>query len=239
MKKIMVLVSMIIIAALLSGCIVTGGNDNRQTVSSSGTATLHVMPDKAYVSIAIETLEKSAEASKDANAEITDAVQAALAHIGLPKENIETEYYNINEEYDWSNNIQKSKGFRTSNTLRVKAPDFKDVGMIVDAAVDAGATRIQGITFDLSDAKKSELKKQSLADASKDAREKAEAIASGLGADLGKIVSVSDTSYDYTPYMYLRAPVAADMAKAEVASTDISPQQLEVHATVQVVFEIG
>ena len=238
MKKILALVSVLMIAALLGGCITTGSN-NQQTVSSSGTAVLKVTPDEADVVIAVETLEKSADDSKNKNAAIVDKVYAALYKINIPRDSIKTENFNIYEEYDWTlAGQQKSKGFRTSHTLRVTVKDFALVGKIVDAAVDAGATRIQGVEFDLSDATKASLKKQALAEASKDAREKAEAIASGLNAELGKIVSVSDSSYDYTPYPYLRTAMEGDMAKAEFAGTEISPQELEVRANVQVVFEL-
>ena len=235
MKQIVAILS---ILALLSGCsAVPQGTD--RTISSSGTAALKVSPDEAHVLVAVETLENTAELSKNRNAQISDSIYAALYKLSIPRDSIQTEYFNIYEEFEWDQvKGQQSKGFRTSNTIRVTTTKFDDVGPIVDAVVDAGATRIQSIEFDISDAKKSSIKKQALAAASKDAREKSEAIASGLGAELGDIVSISDSSYDYVPYPMIREALDASVAKAEIASTTISPKQLEVSATVQVVYEI-
>ncbi|HLC75067.1 MAG TPA: SIMPL domain-containing protein [Candidatus Nanoarchaeia archaeon] len=233
-----IIVFSLIVALLLGGCIVTNGGD-KPTISSSGTAQLSVLPDEAQIFVAVETLAKTADESKTENAQKTDAVYAALYKINIPRDSIETQYFNIYEEFDWSNNMQKSKGFKTQHTLKIKTAEFDDVGKIIDAVVGAGATRIDSISFDISNAKRNELKKQVLAEASKDAREKAEAIASGLNAELGDIISVSDLSYDYTPYPYLRAPLAADAAVKEIAvDTQISPQKLEVTAQVQVSFEV-
>src|SRR3989344_823624 len=235
MKKI---IGLLMVLVLLGGCVVAPESTER-TISSSGTAVLKVNPDEANILVAVETLEKTADLSKRKNADILEKVYAALYKIGVQRDLISTEYFNIYEEFEWHPTLgQQSKGFKTAHTLRIKTTEFDDVGSIVDAVVDAGATRIQSIDFDISDAKKNQLKKQALSEASKDAREKAEAIASGLNAELGDIVSVSDSSYDYAPYPYLRDALDATVAKAEFASTEISPKQLDVRATVQVVYEI-
>ena len=235
MKKVLLLLS---ILAIMSSC-VTLPQDSDRTISSSGTALLKVSPDEAHVIVAVETLEKTAELSKNKNAQISDAIYAALYKLNIPRDSIETDYFNIYEEFEWHPvRGQESKGFKTAHTIRITTTHFDNVGPIVDAAVDAGATRIQSIDFDISEAKKSSIKKQALADASKDAREKAEAIASGLGAELGDVVSVSDSSYDYMPYPMMSAAMDATVAKEEIARTTISPKQLEVSATVQVVYEI-
>lgn len=224
------------VVLLIVGCIQqTPG----KTINTNGQASMSVEPDLAVVYVAIETLDESAEVSKDENSRITDAVYAELYKIGIDRENIETENFNIYEEFDWSNNQRESKGFRTSHTLKIKTEQFDDVGEIIDAVIDGGATRINYINFELSDELESEYKKQVLAEASKDAREKAEAIAEGLGATLGDLVSISDSSYYYQPYPLFRAEAGFDeVAVKEAVSTQISPKELEISANVQVVYKI-
>lgn len=207
---------------------------NEKTVSSNGVATLKTMPDQASVNIRIDVLQPTAEAAKNKNAEITDKVEKALKNLVEDKD-IQTENFNIYEEFDWSDGKQTSNGWRATHSLKIIAKDFDDIGKIVDAAVSGGATGIDYINFEISDAKKSELKKQVLEMASKDAREKAEAIASGLNAKIGDVVSVTTSDYDYMPIPIYRAEAGIALEKAV---TDINPRELEVTANVQVTFEL-
>ena len=210
-------------------------NKNQRTLSSSGTATIKSMPDEASIYVNIETLKSSAEESKNENSKISDKILDELYNLGIDKKSIETSSYNIYEEFDWSENGRKSLGFKTSNILKVKLTDFDLIGKVVDAAVNSGATGINNIDFELSEDKQKEIKKETLAKASQDAREKAEAIVNGLGASIKRIVSVSDTSYDYRPYpLFARGGTVT----LEQAKTDIMPRELEVTANVNVVFEI-
>lgn len=227
----------LLLVALLGGCVQQGDKD-KKTINTKGQAILKILPDEASVRVVIETLKPTAEASKNKNAEITDKVYAALYKINIPREGIQTEYFNIFEDIEWTENGSKSNGFKTQNTLKIKTTEFKELGKIIDAVVNAGATRIEGIDFDLSDAKKKDLKKQALGEASKDAREKAEAIADGIGAKIVGIISISDVNYDYNPYPVFARPMMADEAVKQVANTEISPQKLEVAANIEVTFEI-
>lgn len=228
-------------AVLVVGCVQLGDkdkNEDKKTITTTGNAQIKVQPDIAIVYVTVETNGKTSSASTGNNSNIVDKVYAALYKLNVPRENIATEYFNTNEDFDWTDGGRKSLGFKTSHALRIKTEKFTDIGNIIDAAVGAGATRIDNVNFDLSDAKKKELKKKALSDASKDAREKAEAIASGAGATLGDIVSISDATYDYEPYPIFRNVMAADEA-VSAAKTEISPQTLDVTASVQVVYEMG
>ncbi|MFC1801577.1 SIMPL domain-containing protein [Nanoarchaeota archaeon] len=236
MKKYLKIILGLLVIALIVGCV---PSSDQRTVNTNGQANLAVEPDQAVVYVAIETLEDTAQASKDENARITDDVYAGLYSINIPKDDVESQNYNIYEEFDWRGDEgRESLGFRTSHTLKITTEEFDDVGEIIDAVINAGATRINYINFELSDEKQAEYKKQALTQASKDAREKAEAIAEGLGAKLGDIVSVSDGTYNYNPYRYYETGVADVAFLEEVKTTQISPQELEVSAYVQVVFQI-
>ncbi len=231
------LIAVLVIAGLVVGLGYTfleRTTPDEKTVSANGVATIKTMPDLASVNVRIETLMPTAEASKNKNNEISEAVKRALLKI-VKEKDIQTEYFNIYEEFDWSEGKQKSKGYKTMNTIKIKVYDFDDVGKVVDAAVDGGANGIDSINFELSDDKKSELKKEVLEKAAKDAREKAEAIASGLNAKLGEIVSVTTSDYDYMPIPIYRAEAGIALEKAV---TDINPRELEVSANVQVTFEL-
>lgn len=214
------------------------GGDGR-TLNAQGTATVSSLPDEASVYVNIEILKDTAEEAKTENARISEDVQNALKAAGIT--DIETINYNIYEEFDWTDDGRESKGYRATNILSVKTTDFDLVGKIVDISVNAGATRIQSVNFELSDEKQAELKREALAKASEDARLKAESIAEGLGATLGKIRSISDSSYNYRAYPVFEMAedsIASGAVKSAVEEVVINPRELEVSANVNVVFAL-
>ncbi len=153
-------------------------NKDTQTVEVIGNAQLSVLPDQALVYLQIETKDKSAEEAKNKNALITDKVISSLTNIGTKQENIQTENYNIYPEYDYEKG-REITGYTASNYIKVITKDFNNVGKIIDASVNSGAL-ISYINFELSTEKSNEYKKLVLAEASKDSKEKAQAIADGL-----------------------------------------------------------
>ena len=235
MKKLILALALLSLV-LLAAC--TEDLSNKPTVSASGRAVLKVDPDKVDVILAVEHLDKSAQAAKDKVAARVEKIYEELYKLDIPRKDISTEYFNIYEEFDWTQEGgRKSLGYKAVHTIKITTDDFDNIGKIADAAVDAGATSIQSINFDMTDLRREELRRQALEQASKDARMKAEAIASGLNGKLGSIISVSDVMYDYMPYRGIAEPMAASVAKEEV-DTIISPRELEVTANIQVVYEI-
>ena len=101
------------------------------------------------------------------------------------------------------------------------------------AHLDAGANKVNQISFGLSDAKREQLYTDALADAAKNARVKADAIAEGLGVRITGIVSASEGYVSVTPYY--RSLGAAESAVSY--DTEISAGDVSVSASVSVVYE--
>lgn len=231
MKRILLLLTLF----LLVGC--SSGYD--RTLSTTGTATTTIDPDEMQVSFAIETLNDKADVAKNENSNKLSEVLESLADLGIEDSQIETSYFNLYEEYDWTETGRESKGFKASHTLTVTSDDLNLAGSIIDAAVDAGATRVQGVQFTLSSQAQEDARSEVIAQAAANARKKAEALADGSGARLGKLVSISDQNYNYYPYR------AYDYAVSEAAidgkayeETSISPKSLDVTANVEAIYAI-
>lgn len=217
----------------------TNTNFDKQTISVTGNSEVSAKPDVVSIYINIETLNKSAEDSKNANAEISENVIRELKYLGFKESEIETAYFNIYEEFNWENGKQNSKGYKTVNQLKVKIIDNSLIGKVIDAAVDNGAL-VNGVNFELSTNKENLLKAQVLENATVDAKVQAEAIAKGAGKKLGKLVSVNNNAPIYYPYVaYTKAEGAsADSAEIKRAATQVTPGEIKVQASVQTVYEI-
>lgn len=208
-------------------------NKDTQTVEVIGNARMSVMPDEALVYLQIETKDKSAEEAKNKNALITANVISSLTNIGIAQENIQTENYNIYPEYDYEKG-REITGYIASNYIKVITKDFNSVGKIIDSSVNSGAL-INYINFELSTEKSNEYKKLVLAEASKDSKEKAQAIAEGLDKKLGSLISISSSDYNYMPYPLYREGTAQD---AKAVATNIQPKNLEVSASIKAIYKI-
>lgn len=211
-------------------------NLNGATVSTTGTYETKVTPDQAAVSLQIQTKGPTAEDAKNKNAQIYDDVLTGLIKSGVEMKDIETENYNIYPEYNWSSGYQQIIGYTATNSVKVTTKDFKNVGKIIDAGVDNGAS-VSYINFELSVGKSNEYKSLVLANASMDAKNKATSIASGLGKKVGKIVSISTSDYNYYPYPLYRSEVGGTEDVKSVA-TNIQPKNLDISASVTVTFKI-
>jgi len=230
-----VVVVVAIIAVALVSVIAINNLNKAVTITTSGSAETKIMPDLAVIYLNIQSINKSAEAAKDAIAVISDDTITALIKLGLERKDIETEQYSIYPNYDWTSGSQEITGYTATQSIKVSTKDFDNVGKIVDAVVDEGSL-VSYINFELSLEKQNEEKAAQLEEATKDARKKADAIASGLGKKVVGVVSVSTNNYYYDPYPIYRAESGG--VSLEKATTDITPSQIDINADVSVTFKI-
>lgn len=211
-----------------------------KTLNVSGSVTKMVTPDKVDVVLSVQTLDLSAQKSQSDNAALSSQVMTALKGAGVADSQITTISYSENEEFQYSDILKKSEsvGYRTTNQIKVTLTDTTKAGSIVDAAVQAGANSVDGITFGLSDAKELSVREQALAEASATAKAKADSIARGLNVTLGKVHSISETNYNIIPN-YTSYDTSKAVAGSAMPPTPITAGQVEVDATVSVAFELS
>ncbi len=219
--------------------IIVNPSSETDTISVSGNAELTVDPDEIEIYIEIQTLEDTAVETKNINAEISDDVIADLKKAGVRSDDIETSNYNLYPKYEWNRVTEESElvGYELRHILKVTHDDIDKAGDLIDVAVDAGANRIDNVLFTLSDEKEKDARDEAMERAAETASDKAKKLTKTLGVSLGKIKTISESTYYYTPYTY-----RGDALKVEAAGdvpTNIQPQKLDVTATVHLSFEIS
>lgn len=216
---------------------VTPTNEQRNTISVSGQGKITTQPDKAELYVKINTEGSTATTAKDANTKLSQQVIDALTSAGVKKSDIETNYYYLNKKQEWDENQKKmiDKGYEVNHVLKVTTTNLDKVGNLLDTAVNAGANGIDRISFGLTDEKQKEVSGEALKMASQEAENKAKSIASSIGVGLGKVITVSESNYYYMPYE------VSGMMQEKAAGTpapEILPQNLDVSATISLVYEI-
>ncbi len=213
-------------------------------VSAMGQASLQVQPDEISVYVQIETKNATLQDAQKANSEIREKVLENLLAMEIDEENIQFSNYQSYPWSEWNGNKYLEKGYIVSQQIIVKASEFKQAPRIVDKAIEAGAL-VQSISLELSDEKQNEYKAQALKAASENAKEKAEAIAEGQGKNIGRLLSIESSDFNYVPYPYYeaRGGVAASDSAAEakqaVSSIALEPKELEVSASVSVKYKLS
>ncbi len=227
----------LILVALIAGILIVAGiyfGLGRTTVTSQGQSQIKVEPDLLGVYFSVEYKDASAEVAKNKLADTVSALKNSLLDVVDEKE-ITTQSFSVQPNYIWNGRTQTQDGYIARQEITVKTTRIDKAGRIVDKGVDAGAL-VNWINFELSQEKQNEAKAQALEQASLDAKTKAEATVKGLGKRLGGVVSINANDYQYYPYRLYENGVSTTDAKQ--AAVDINPQDLEVSASVSVVYRV-
>ncbi len=161
------------------------------------------------------------------------AVMQKIASFGIAKDAIKTTAIDLQMEFDYNNGKQTPRGYVARNTVEVRVDDLAKLGDVLDAVVSSGATMIHGLRFDVK--QRSQIEGQALQSAVKDAMSKSQAIASGAGRGVDRIVRIEELSGGGEPMPMMRQYA---MAKAADASTPVAAGEMEIRAQVRLTVAI-
>ena len=216
----------------------------KSVVSTSGTATVKVDPDKVSVTIGVDTNGSTAEEAAKQNAELMTKVIAALKALGITDDQISTNWYSVYPTYDYRSPPcieiytqppdcapkNEITGYRASNSLSVTLDADEDVGKVIDAAVAAGANNVSDASFFVSDERQQEIRDSLIEKAITNARSRADKAADAVDMN---VTGVKSTNLNDVSFPVFYKDFAAE---ASGASTPILPGQQQISMTVQVTF---
>ncbi|TLY07892.1 MAG: DUF541 domain-containing protein [Thaumarchaeota archaeon] len=222
----------------------------QSTVSTSGTATTKVKPDKFSITVGVETNGTTAQEATSKNADLMAQVIAALKELGVKENEIGTSNFNVYPIYEYREPSkvciqvyppppdcqpgQQLTGYRASNsvTVTLDAQGAVDAGKVIDASVKAGANNINGVYFFVSPEKQEQIRDTLTKDAILNARHRADVAAGALGMQISGVQSVNlnDVYFPYLTKSYDAGAVAGQ------AATPILPGEQDLTTTVSVVF---
>ena len=206
------------------------GEEQVNAIHVSGSGSISATANQATVSLGVMTEDPSANEAVDDNAVLMTAVIEAIKALGIPEDKIKTVTYSVYPNYDWE--LRQTTGYRVTNMIQIEIDELDLVGPVIDAAADAGANNIQGISFGLSDDIAEQLQNDAYVLALRNARDKADLIADTLDIEVTGVLYVSESSY--TPYIATRSYDVA--AEGMAAPTPILEGSLSVSVNVQVSF---
>jgi len=205
------------------------------TLNLSATGEVTAAPDKATITLGVQTEAATAAQALQANAEQMTRVMAALKRAGIAERDIQTSQLNVNPKYAYEQNQPpRLTGYEASNQVAITARDLKRLGATVDAAVGAGATNVHSIAFGLIDPSAAETAAR--LEAVKALQAKADLYAKAVGHPTLRLVNLSEGAA-YAPPM----PMAADFAMTakRMATTPVAAGEMRVSIQVTGVYELA
>jgi uncharacterized protein YggE len=242
----------VLIVALVAGIVLGQGNlaprsaqaqmdaDHTRTVTVVGEGVVKIKPDIAQVTIGVEVVKPTVkDASTEANA-IMDAVLAALAEAGVEDKDIQTSGFSIWVERvygpDGSFDDEQNR-YHVNNSVYATLRDLDNVGATLDAAIEAGANNIYGVTFSLSDPKSVE--SDARAKAVENAQAKAAELAALNDVEVGAVVSISEVIGQGGGYFGGNfAAAAGAMYGGGGGGTPVNPGELSLSMQLQITYEL-
>jgi uncharacterized protein YggE len=228
----------LLIAVTAIGIVSAADTCTDHTITASGTGSVIGTPDRAQISLAVETENFDVKIAQAENAAHMTTVMNALTAAGIPKDALKTTGYNIYPIYDDQKIpiVQKITGYRVINTLTVTLHDVNRTGEVIDIGVANGINQANSIQFLLSDEQAQVLRTEALKEATDRAAADARTVAAALGVSIASVKSV-DTGGGYAPILFQNY-VNSDMVSG-AAPTSIQPGDITVTATVTVTYLIG
>jgi uncharacterized protein YggE len=214
-----------------------GGNGPAAAADSGrivvpGHGAVRVEPNVADVRLGVVTVRPTAGEARAAAASAMEAVVGALRDGGVERHDLRTNLLSLDAVRDYSNGSQRITGYQLSNTVEATIRAIDRTGSLIDAALAAGATSLEGLTFRLDDPSDALAEARRLAVA--DARRRAETLATEAGIALGRVAGIAEGG-GFAP----GPPRPVAMFRAKAAEADASTpveagtSELTIDATVE------
>jgi len=210
-----------------------GEDSDLKTISLTGSGSASAKANIAKVMLGVQTEDSSASDAIEENAETMTAIINALKDLGFTEDEIKTTSYTVYPNYNWE--IRAVVGYTVTNMLQVEIENLDLIGPVIDAAGAAGANRVDGVSFQLSDEIMEEMKTNAYIAALNDAQQKADVIATTLDLEITGVKSVTESSY-VPSRVYAYEEMDKAYATAGSAPTPIIEGDLTVNVNVHIVF---
>lgn len=195
------------------------------TVSGEGKVT--VVPDTGIVDLGINLTRPTVKSAQTEVNNIINKISADTKKLGVDSKDLKTSNYSIYPEYDYRTGTGKITGYRVQASITIRVRDLEKINQVIDSGTAGGANTVSGIQLTVDEEKQKDLLKQARELAVKEAKTKAESLASAAGITLGRIINVQESENNPPrPVAFLAKDAAVGMGgggntEIQTGSTDI------------------
>jgi uncharacterized protein len=212
------------------------------TLSVSGNAITKLRPDRAFISLGVETTDTIAKESLAANSLSMNRVISALRNLGIMENETSTSVFSIFPNYNYTESGTRLNitGFTVTNSIQIESSKADNVSSWIDTAIAAGVNNINTIEFTISNKKLEDTRNMLIEEAVSNARQKADIASVAVGL---KVIGVKSIVVEEFANIPPPEPFMAREAFAQPAGGPSPPPILageqQVSANVDIVYLIG
>jgi hypothetical protein len=204
------------------------------TIVVSGTGRVAVDPDVAELRLGVAIARPTVDSARAAAAEAMAAILAAVTAAGVAARDVRTTLLSVQPRYDYSDGKAPTlTGYDLANVVDVTVRDLATLGGVVDGALTAGATSLDGLTFRVDDPREPERTARTAAVA--EARSRADDLAAAAGVSISGVADIVEGGRPPGGPQ----PKAARALLAADAGTPVQAGTTEISVTVTVTFRIA
>lgn len=199
-----------------------------RTITVVGEGKVTIKPDMAQATIGVEVIRPTVKEASAEAFQVMSNVLNALRQQGIAERDMQTSGFSVWQERPYNpDGTQGPPVYHVTNQLNVTIRNLENLGAALDAAMNAGANNIYGVTFGLSDTAQAEA--EARRKAVENARAKAEDLARLTNLQLGEVLSVSEVIGGVGGYY-----PAVQKAEGMGSGGPIMPGELEITMQLQV-----
>lgn len=216
-------------------------DDPKPRIMVSGEGEANAAPDMALVSLSVLREGTTAREALDANSKAMNDVLKAMKAFGIADKDLQTSGFSIQPRYVYPDPNKtetfppKIVGYSVVNSLGVRVRDLSKVGEVLDQSVTLGVNEGGNVTF-LKDDPSAEIE-AARKKAVENAVAKAKTMASTAGVGIGRILEMSEQSFQPAPIQMMQANLN-DMEKSRSSPVPMAAGENTYRVNVNVTFEI-
>jgi len=210
---------------------------NNNTIVVSGKAEKQVSPDTARISFYVTKRGPDQKEIANYVNKKTKKVIGVLKDLGIDKKDIKTTNYSLQPEYSWEKGRRNFMGYRVRQNVSVVIRDLANVPKVLAKVVEQGVDDLDGPNMFIDNL--DEIQDNLRAEAIKNAKEKAKALASELDVKLTKIVGFSESGGRKNYYPQYKMAFADSVGVEEsIVEPEINPGEEKIIKNVSITFKI-
>jgi len=201
-------------------------------IQVSGVGSSTIPKDSVDVRLAVDSRANTAMQAQQMTANSVERVLQSLNQFNVT--NVQTESISLQPVYNYTESPIRIVGFESSNVISYTvSPDI--AGQTLDAAIRAGANRIESVTVTSGQEQKDEAYSQALEKACVDAEKKANVVAQSMKvcSILPVVIDVEHTE-NPTPTYYNMMQADISATQSAMPESTVVAGEMDVTASVQI-----
>ncbi|MEQ1549573.1 MAG: SIMPL domain-containing protein [Chakrabartia sp.] len=196
------------------------------TVAIGAGATEETAPDIAAINAGLNTTEPTADVAMEKNNREFAKIMAVVKKYKIDPKDLKTTGVSVGEDFEYTDEGRKPKGYVASNSLSIKVRDLTTIGALMADLVAAGANNLNGPQFALDDS-------EALTDKAREkaydtAQRRASAYARKAGFKSVRLLTINEGAGEMgSPYNVYADAAAAGAEAAAEAMKAVAPALIE------------